>query len=136
MSMLRTLLAAALAAALAACAAPNTPPPAAELAVIDAPDNGARVTSPLTITGTAPADWYFENQFPVRLLDAQGAVIAESPAIPRVNWTENAEPKVFDARALFVVAQDTPATIVLEEAMADDGGTPREVRIDVVLVAR
>ena len=141
--MLRKVCALALIAALAACTPPSAPAPDAapaatsigELAVVDAPVGGARVTSPLTITGTAPGNWYFENQFPVRLVDAQGAVLAESPAIPRVNWTENADPKQFDATVLFVVTQDTPATLILEEDMPGEGNEPRTVRIDVVLAA-
>ena len=141
--MLRKVSAWALIAALAACTPPSAPAPEAavetasvgELAVVDAPAAGARVTSPLTITGTAPGNWYFENQFPVRLVDAQGVVLAESPAIPRINWTENADPKQFDAMILFAVTQDTPATLILEEDMPGEGNEPRTVRIDVVLAA-
>ncbi len=141
--MFRKVCALALIAALAACTPPSAPAPEGaveaanigDLAVVGAPVAGARVTSPLTITGTAPGNWYFENQFPVRLVDAQGAVVAESPAIPRVNWTENADPKQFDATMLFVVAQDTPATLILEEDMPGEGNEPRQVRIDVILAA-
>lgn len=139
----RKFFALALIAALAACTPPSAPAPDAanetasvgEFAVVDTPVAGARVTSPLTVTGTAPGNWYFENQFPVRLVDAQGAVLAESPAIPRVNWTENADPKQFDATILFAVTQDTPATLILEEDMPGEGNEPRTVRIDVVLAA-
>lgn len=142
--MLRTLCA-ALALTLAACTPPAQAPQdefaLAEtdardaIAQVDAPQTGARITSPLTVTGTAPANWYFENQFPVRLLDAQGAEIAFAPATPHVNWTENAEPKQFEATLTFNVAQDTPATLVLQEDMPGEGVEPREVRIDVVLAA-
>jgi hypothetical protein len=144
--MLRTLCSAALLFALAACSppppeAPEAAPPAetaaiGELAQVDAPQAGARVTSPLTITGIAPANWYFENQFPVRLIDANGAEIAFAPATPRVNWTENAEPKHFDATLEFSVSADTPAILVLEEDMPGEGEEPRQVRVDVVLAAR
>ncbi len=140
--MLRKLCALALIAALAACTpptatAPDAPVEAASignLAIVDAPAPGARITSPVTITGTAPGNWYFENQFPVRLLDAQGAVIAEGPATPRVNWTDPGD-KQFDATLAFSVATDTPATLVLEEDMPGEGNEPRQVRIDVVLAA-
>lgn len=46
------------------------------VAIIETPVSGARVTSPLAVSGVAPADWFFENQFPVRLLDAEGTEIA------------------------------------------------------------
>lgn len=131
------------AAALAACSpAPTAEAPPAEpaavadasLASVEAPLANARVTSPLTVTGTAPANWYFENQFPVHLLDAHGAQIAFAPATPRVNWTENAEPKQFDATLSFVVRSETPATLVLQEDMPGDGAAPREIRVPVVLL--
>ncbi len=142
---MRLLLTALSALALAACTPPaNTEAPAqsaetaarealSDLASVAAPAEGARVTSPLSVTGVAPANWYFENQFPVRLLDAQGEVIAEAPAHPRVNWTANAEPKEFDAELSFTVSADTPATLVLQEDMPGDGETPREVRLPVTL---
>lgn len=140
--MLRKLCALALIAALAACTPPSAPAPDApaaaesigDLAVVDAPAPGARVTSPLAITGTAPGNWFFENQFPVRLVDAQGATLAEGPARPRVSWTDPGD-KQFDASLTFSVTQDTPATLVLEEDMPGEGNEPRTVRIDVVLVA-
>lgn len=141
--MLRKLCALALIAALAACTPPTATAPEApvetasigDLAIVDAPAPGARVTSPLTITGTAPGNWYFENQFPVRLVDAQGAVIAEAPATPRVSWTDPGD-KEFDATLTFSVTADTPATLVLEEDMPGEGNEPRQVRIDVVLAAQ
>ena len=145
--MLRKLCALALITALAACTPPSAPAPDAptaaetaedggigDLAVVDAPAPGARVTSPLTITGTAPGNWFFENQFPVRLLDAQGVTLAEGPATPRVSWTDPGD-KQFDAALTFSVTQDTPATLVLEEDMPGEGNEPRTVRIDVVLTA-
>ncbi len=103
----------------------------AELAVVTSPLADAQITSPLHITGIAPADWYFENQFPVWLEDPEGNVIANGPATPRVNWTENAEPKEFDAELTFTATG--PATLVLQEDMPGDGETPREVRMRVVL---
>lgn len=135
--ILRTLLA-AVALALAACSPPPqetieaTPSPAEGVSV-DAPQPNARVSSPLTVTGIAPANWYFENQFPVRLLDAQGAEIAFAPAHPRVNWTENADPKTFDAELMFDVETETPAMLVLEEDMPGEGNEPRQLRIPVTL---
>lgn len=136
-----------LAAALTACSPPATPEPetpaqpaasasapSEQLVTVGAPQSGARVTSPLRVSGVAPANWYFENQFPVRLLDPRGAVIAEAPAHPDVNWTENAEPKVFALDLPFQVNTETAAMLVLQEDMPGEGETPREVRIPVVLL--
>jgi len=102
----------------------------AELAAVSTPASGARVTSPLQVSGVAPANWFFENQFPVRLIDANGAEIAFAPAYPRVNWTEPG-PKEFDAEISF--SATGPAILVLEEDMPGEGNEPRQVRIPVVL---
>lgn len=141
---MRTALTIALALTLAACApeaakAPGGPPAAeapapaeAEEIVVQTPQSGAHVTSPLQVSGVAPANWFFENQFPVQLVDAQGRVIAMAPAYPRVNWLEPG-PKEFDAELTFI--GEGPATLVLQEDMPRDGETPRQVRIPVTLAA-
>ena len=114
----------------AADPAPVAETATAELATVTTPASGAHVTSPLQVSGVAPAGWFFENQFPVRLLDASGAEIALAPAHPRVNWTEPGA-KEYDAELSFTATG--PATLVLEEDMPGDGNEPRQVRIPVVL---
>ena len=107
------------------------PAPSADVAQVTSPAANASVTSPLHVTGIAPANWYFENQFPVRLLDAQGNVIAQAAATPRVNWTENANPKEFDATLSFTATG--PATLVLQQDMPREDAAPAEVRVPVTL---
>ncbi len=138
--MMRSLVVAAV-VALAACSPPAGDPPteATPSAVaagvsVDAPAPNARVTSSLSVTGTAPANWYFENQFPVRLVDSAGNEIALAPAHPRVNWTANADPKVFDAELTFDVAAETEALLVLEEDMPREDAEPRQLRIPLTLL--
>ena len=111
----------------------QTAPPSAvtDLARVTAPAANATVQSPLHVTGIAPANWYFENSFPVQLVDAHGNTIAEAPATPRVNWMENTEPKEFDATLTFTATG--PATLVLQEDNSGDKPNPREVRVPVVL---
>lgn len=137
-----TLVLAALGLALATCSQPQqqaqTPPTTAETAstgavVINAPASGARVTSPLVVEGTAPGDWYFEAQFPAKLIGADGAIIAEAPAVSQSDWMTEA-PVPYRAQLTFSVAQDTPATLVLQEDMPADNANPRETSIPVVLV--
>ena len=103
------------------------------MATVSAPAANTTVRSPLHVTGIAPANWYFENSFPVSLVDARGNTIAEAPATPRVNWMENTEPKEFDATLTFTATG--PATLVLQEDNSGDRPTPREVRVPVVLAA-
>ncbi len=138
-----SLISLAIVAALAACSPPAAPAPeasdtsaattpaATDLAQVSTPTANAAVMSPLHVTGIAPAGWYFENQFPVKLVDAQGNVLAEAPATPRVNWTENAESKEFDATLAFTATG--PATLVLQEDNPGENATPREVRVPVTL---
>ena len=137
------LVFAALGLALAACSQPQqqaeTPPAttvetaAARAVVINAPAPGARVTSPLVVEGAAPGDWYFEAQFPAKLIGADGAVIAEAPAMSQSDWMTEA-PVPYRAQLTFSVTQDTPATLVLQEDMPADNAHPRETSIPVVLV--
>lgn len=132
--------------ALAACspqkaAEPEKPAetPAAEaprtaLASVTTPLFGARVESPIMVTGVAPGDWYFEAQFAASLVGADGKVIAEAPARAQTDWTAPG-PKNFAADLEFTVTADTPATIVLREDMPPEDGPTREVRVPVVLTA-
>lgn len=115
-------------------ASATAPAPAAEadadLATVTTPTSGATVTSPLQVSGVAPANWFFENQFPVRLVAPDGSEIAAAPATPRVSWTDPG-PKEYDAELTFTATG--PATLVLEEDMPGEDEEPRQVRIPVVL---
>lgn len=44
---------------------------------VDAPLAESEITSPLTITGRAPGNWFFEASAPVTLTDWDGLIIAE-----------------------------------------------------------
>ncbi len=51
-----------------------------------APLSGAKVKSPLAISGEARGFWYFEASFPVHLLDADGKEVATSLAQAESDW--------------------------------------------------
>jgi hypothetical protein len=133
--------------ALAACSDPQpalqaeTPPASttetanASGVTTDALAPGARVTSPLVVEGAAPGDWYFEAQFAAKVVDADGALIAEGPARAQSDWMTEA-PVRYRAELTFSVAQETQATLVLQEDMPADNAHPREVAIPVVLLPR
>lgn len=54
---------------------------------------GTKVTSPLEVKGEARGNWYFEASFPVKLEDANGAVIAQGVAQAQGEWmTDNFVP--------------------------------------------
>jgi hypothetical protein len=44
------------------------------------------VKSPLTVTGQARGNWYFEATFPVQLVDGNGKVLISAPAQAKSDW--------------------------------------------------
>jgi len=95
------------------------------------PEPNAIVTSPLTVTGKARGTWYFEANFPVRLLDGNGREIAVIPAQAQGEWmTTNFVP--FNVILNFTNPTTTIGTLVLEKD--NPSGLPEhadELRIPV-----
>ncbi len=56
------------------------------LITVDTPQTGAVAKSPLTISGKARGNWYFEASFPIKLVDANGTTIAETKAQAAGDW--------------------------------------------------
>lgn len=106
---------------------------------VSSPVAGATTTSPLTVTGIAPNDWYFEAVFDAVLLDAQGNLLTQAPAQAQTDWTKPG-PVPFKAVLSYAVEETQTGTVVLTEDQtgkgADGDDAPvREVRIPVVLTA-
>ena len=82
---------------------------------VTTPRTGNTVTSPLRVSGEARGTWFFEANFPVRLLNQDGQEIAIAPAEARGEWmTENFVP--FEAVLEFSApAPGTSGTLVLEK---------------------
>lgn len=105
----------------------NTP----DLITVSNPRANQIVSSPLTVSGQARGNWYFEASFPVYLYDATGKQLAVGVAQAQGEWmTENFVP--FSVSLTF--AQPTTATgeLVLEKSNAS--GLPEnddELRIPV-----
>jgi hypothetical protein len=116
----------------------TTPPPPAETIATDsskitvsAPLPDTKVTSPLTITGSARGTWYFEASFPVKLVDTNGNTIAQTPAQAQGDWmTENFVP--FTATLTWATSTGGAGTLIL---MRDNpSGLPEndaEIRVPV-----
>jgi hypothetical protein len=100
---------------------------------VEAPEPGARITSPLRASGVANNSWYFEAVFPARLMAQDGTIIAEAPAIAASDWMTDG-PVPYNVEMAFTVERETPATLVLEEDMPGENEEPRHVRIPVVLL--
>jgi hypothetical protein len=84
-----------------------------DLIRVDRPRPNQTVTSPLEITGQARGYWFFEGDFPVKLIDDQGNVLAETYAITKSDWmTEDFVP--FDFDLIFDSTGLTKGTLILE----------------------
>lgn len=72
------------------------------------------VMSPLKITGEARGNWYFEASFPVKILDANGKVLAQAPAQAKGEWmTTNFVP--FELTLTFAKPNTDTGWLVLEK---------------------
>lgn len=57
-----------------------------DLIILEKPQEGEKITSPLTIEGRARGNWFFEATFPVYLADSNGVIIAEGSATAKSDW--------------------------------------------------
>lgn len=57
-----------------------------DLIGVEFPTIGATISSPLTITGKARGNFYFEASFPVELTDWDGKIIAQGHATALDDW--------------------------------------------------
>lgn len=72
------------------------------------------VKSPLKVSGEARGNWYFEASFPVKLLDANGRLLAEAPAQAKGDWmTTNFVP--FEVTLTFAKPTTATGVLVLEK---------------------
>ena len=74
----------------------------AHLIVLDNPRPNQTITSPLTVTGQARGDWFFEASFPVVLVDWDGRIIAQGIATAKGDWM-TADFVPFEATLTFAV---------------------------------
>ncbi len=89
------------------------------------------VASPLTISGQARGNWFFEASFPVKLLDANGKVLAQAPAQATGDWMTT-EYVPFTLSLPFTKPTTATGTLVLEKD--NPSGLPQnasELRIPV-----
>jgi Immunoglobulin-like domain of bacterial spore germination. len=88
----------------------------------------AEVKSPLQISGSA-AGWYFEAVFPVRLLDANGKVLASGQARATDDWmTENFVPFTVE---LSFSEPATPTGMLIFKNDNPSGDPSRDEEVDV-----
>ena len=82
------------------------------------PNPGAVITSPLTVTGRARGNWFFEGGFPLILVDWDGRIIAESRATAESKMTADYVPfrgtitfekPAYGARGALILKKDNPS---------------------------
>jgi hypothetical protein len=111
----------------------NQLPPAAEseLIIVDNPRPNTVITSPIRLSGEARGTWYFEADFPVSLLDANGNLVATAIAQAQDEWmTEDFVP--FIANLTFVApATDTGVLVFHKDNPSGLPENDDELRVPV-----
>lgn len=102
---------------------------------LSTPRPNAVVSSPLEVSGTARGAWYFEADFPVRLLDDEGRELAAAPARAQGEWmSEDFVP--FEATVAFGRPATRTGVLALERSNASGlAGNAALVALPVRFVA-
>lgn len=115
---------------------PPVPPPLPyiekdDLIRVREPKVNQLVSSPLLLKGEARGNWYFEASFPVKVLDANGKILAEIPIQAKGEWmTTNYVP--FETSVSFIKPTTATGEIVFQKD--NPSGLPQndnELRIPV-----
>jgi hypothetical protein len=84
---------------------------------VTTPAPGSVITSPYVVTGEAPGSWFFEASFPLRLVDANGEVVARSFVQAKGEWmTPSFVP--FEGTLTFAAPATATGTLVFEKSNA------------------
>ena len=78
-----------------------------DLIIIDTPKANQEVTSPITVTGKARGNWFFEASFPITVVNWDGLIIGEGIATADGEWMTT-EFVPFTAHISYVLATGTP----------------------------
>lgn len=78
------------------------------------PISESQLNSPAVIMGEVPGNWSFEASFPVKLLDAKGNVIAQTPAQLLGDWMTD-KPVPFTAKLTFASAPSGEGKLLLQK---------------------
>lgn len=91
---------------------------------VESPLPNDTVINPITITGWAKGNWYFEASFPIKVLDANGKVLGQVAATAQGDWMVD-EYVQFMASLQFSTPTTTTGTLVLEKD--NPSGLPQNV---------
>jgi hypothetical protein len=68
---------------------PETPAPAQVATtdvIVDTPSDNQAISSPLTVTGRAKGNWFFEGSFPITLVTLDGVTVASGYVQAQSDW--------------------------------------------------
>lgn len=83
------------------------------LITVTSPKSYQKISSPLTITGQARGQWYFEGTAPVRLEDSSGQTIAKGHIAALEAWTTENWIR-FSGELEFETPETQTGTLILE----------------------
>ena len=98
---------------------------------VTSPLPNSSVRSPLTITGEARGNWYFEASFPVKILDANGKVLGQHYAEAQGEWMTT---EFVPFRSTLTFSTPTTSTGVLVLEKDNPSGLPQntaEIRVPI-----
>jgi len=94
------------------------------------PQPDALVQSPLSVEGEARGTWFFEASFPVKIIDASGNVLAQSPAHALSNWMTT-EFVPYQVVLTFAPPISATGTLILTRDDPSGNRAPEELRIPI-----
>jgi hypothetical protein len=95
------------------------PPPLSGAVLLDTPKPNQIAESPLWVVGQARGSWFFEAEFPVRLLDARDSVVTWGTARANGDWM-TPEYVPFALTLNFSPPASDVGTLVLEKSNPSD----------------
>lgn len=101
---------------------------------VESPRSSAGVTSPMTVSGEAVGNWFFEGTFPLELIGESGEVLATGYVIADGYWMTT-DFVAFSGELEFEVEERTEATLVLRRDNPSDlPENDAAVRVPVTLL--
>ena len=86
-----------------------------DLIRVDFPRPNVLVTSPLRISGEARGIWFFEANFPITLVDANGQELSQGFAVAQTDWmSEDFVP--FEGKLMFESPPTSTGTLILQKS--------------------
>ncbi len=94
--------------------------------VVNSPEKDSQISSPLTVTGQARGNWYFEASFPMILTDWDGRIIVQGQARAQSDWTTTDyvpfagaltfDKSVYGTRGFLILKKDNPSGLPQNDA--------------------